>query len=328
LLILILYVADFSSSQARANDSTAVIASGGLVLQKSIELSLRSEKLRVGPSRIAVDYEIENTTSKDVEAILAFPLPVLEGPMLANTPVDIPRGTGDNFVRFRTTVDGVEIKPEQQVKAYRIEVDGSIGKDVTDIVRSAGILASPLNEDYYDRVADLPEGEKNRLVENKLLEAEHYSDRTNYTPLWGIEFTYFSKHRFPPGKILRVHHEYTPVTGRSLFGAFSSSDDLSRWCVDETTKKGVSKLVASRPLAGGWEKVVDRKEVDYVLKTGANWAGPIGSFELIIDKENPQSITSLCFEGLEKISNTEFRATRRNFIPKSDLSVLFFVPFN
>ena len=123
-----------------------------------------------------------------------------------------------------------------------------------------------------------------------------------------------------------MHHEYTPVAGRSLFGEFGFTDELKRWCVDASTEKALHAAIAKRPVLSGWTKVLERKEVEYVLKTGANWAGPIRSFELTIVKEHPGQLVSLCMDGLKRISDREFRITKVNFMPREDLAVAFFEP--
>ena len=44
---------------ALANDSTAALSAGGLRLEKSDQIAILSEKLRIGPKRIVVDYEMQ-----------------------------------------------------------------------------------------------------------------------------------------------------------------------------------------------------------------------------------------------------------------------------
>jgi Domain of unknown function (DUF4424) len=37
----------------------------------------------------------------------------------------------------------------------------------------------------------------------------------------------------------------------------------------------------------------------------------------------PQSMVSLCFDGLKKTAPTRFEATVREFVPQADLDILF-----
>ena len=59
---------------------------------------------------------------------------------------------------------------------------------------------------------------------------------------------------------------------------------------------------------------------DYILVTGNNWKGPIGHFHLTLDKEKPDNVMSLCWDGeLKKTGATTFEATRENFAPAHDI---------
>jgi hypothetical protein len=60
----------------------------------------------------------------------------------------------------------------------------------------------------------------------------------------------------------------------------------------------------------------------YVLTSGANWAGPIRDFRLVVDKGNPDSLVSFCGEGVKKLDATRFELRRKNFKPTTDLNVL------
>ena len=43
------------------------------------------------------------------------------------------------------------------------------------------------------------------------------------------------------------------------------------------------------------------QRIDYILKTGANWSGPIKDFRLVVDKGEPDSLVSFCGEDVERI---------------------------
>ena len=68
------------------------------------------------------------------------------------------------------------------------------------------------------------------------------------------------------------------------------------------------------------------KRIDYVLTTGANWAGPIGDFRLVVDKGKPGNLVSFCGEGVRKISPTQFEVRKRNWRPTRNLHVLIIEP--
>ena len=64
------------------------------------------------------------------------------------------------------------------------------------------------------------------------------------------------------------------------------------------------------------------RRIAYVLTTGANWAGPIGDFHLVVDKGAPDSLVSFCGDGVKKISPTQFELRHANFTPSRDLNIL------
>ncbi len=67
------------------------------------------------------------------------------------------------------------------------------------------------------------------------------------------------------------------------------------------------------------------KNVEYILGTGRNWKGPIGTFTLRIEKETPDEIISLCFSGKpKKISPTVYEFYKRDFVPPYRLVVFFY----
>jgi hypothetical protein len=67
---------------------------------------------------------------------------------------------------------------------------------------------------------------------------------------------------------------------------------------------------------------VSEERIEYVLKTGANWAGPIGDFTLTVDKGKRDNLVSFCANGVEKIPPTQFRVHYKNFTPTADLAIL------
>ncbi|HRH78032.1 MAG TPA: DUF4424 family protein, partial [Cellvibrionaceae bacterium] len=87
-------------------------------------------------------------------------------------------------------------------------------------------------------------------------------------------------------------------------------------CIDAATQAGIKK----RESAVG----INWAYLRYILLTANNWQGPIKSFELTIQKQHPQQIISLCFDGeLKKIDPLRFRFSAKDFSPRQDLNILF-----
>ena len=62
---------------ARANDSTAEVAAGGLVLLKAESIAMLAEDLFVSATEVRVRYRFFNTSPADIATTVAFPMPEL-----------------------------------------------------------------------------------------------------------------------------------------------------------------------------------------------------------------------------------------------------------
>lgn len=160
--------------------------------------------------------------------------------------------------------------------------------------------------------------EKEFQLEKKLLSPRNYS------------LKYYWQQTFPPKKKIIIEHTYVPTAGGTSTHAWATSDEIKEYCIDP----GLERTIKSK-LQEVWKNRDDKKcpnwlswsWVDYTLLTGANWKGAIGSFELIVDKEAPQNLVSLCFDGkFEKISPTEFKVLKKDYEPNQDLHLIFIEP--
>ena len=143
--------------------------------------------------------------------------------------------------------------------------------------------------------------------------------------------------KFPVGKTIAVEHSYTPIAGGSVGGALTPEyrkdagmgfkDYAAAYCIDKAFLAGFDKRYAAnkkKAAARGDEYGVAYMEhwLDYVLKSGANWKGPIKNFRLVVDKEKPDNLLSFCMTGVKKISPTRFEVRKTNFEPTQDIKIL------
>src|SRR5258708_13206433 len=66
---------DAGASLARANDSSAELAVGGLVFTKNADVSIESEDLTITPDTVTVRYVFLNQSPSPVTLTVPFPLP-------------------------------------------------------------------------------------------------------------------------------------------------------------------------------------------------------------------------------------------------------------
>ena len=64
------------------------------------------------------------------------------------------------------------------------------------------------------------------------------------------------------------------------------------------------------------------ERIDYILKTGANWSGPIKEFRLVVDKGAADNLVSFCGDDVKKIGETRFEMRKSDYTPDGNLSVL------
>ncbi len=69
-------------------------------------------------------------------------------------------------------------------------------------------------------------------------------------------------------------------------------------------------------------QALTERRISYILKTGANWTGPIKRFRLVVDKGHADGLVSFCGKDVRKIGPTTFEMTADDFVPSSDLSIL------
>jgi hypothetical protein len=319
-------VALFGVSLARANDSTAELTTGGLVLAKTADVEMRAEDLAISEKEIDVRYRFFNHSAQDVTVTVAFPMPdvTLNGP---DWNIAFPAPDSTNFLDFHTIADGHEVQAQYEQKAL---LDGV---DISARLKALGVPLAPQSDTTSKVLDGLPRAEQDELV--KLDFATPYDDdvgqgwRHHVIPKWTFKSTFYWSQTFPAGKEIVVEHRYTPSVGGTVGTMLDSPDidakDLSnyqtRYCVDKDFLAG-AKQAERLDASGSAQSPLYEKRIAYVLTTGANWAGPIGDFHLTVDKGAPDSLVSFCADGVKKIGPTLFEVRHADFTPTRDLNVL------
>ena len=66
--------------------------------------------------------------------------------------------------------------------------------------------------------------------------------------------------------------------------------------------------------------------ISYILTTGQNWYGSIGTFHLTVDKGATDNLVSFCGDGVKKTGPTTFELTYQDFWPERELNILILQP--
>jgi hypothetical protein len=309
-------------ASAHANDSSAALGAGGLVLTKTHDIAMRSEDLAISPKRVTVRYVFVNESSSDIDEIVAFPMPDIDAGEFWEEPLGTTTADPVNFMGFAVHADGklVPVSVEQRAMFK--------GADVTARVKAAGLPVNVVGQDGVKRVDALSPAKRAALKNAGLLDTEDTYSR----PLWTVTTKFYWRQHFPAGKPITVEHSYQPVTGQSFFSHYEleakGKDDayVTPYCMDAGTRARVKALLAERtksPPPGTDAGYLSAYSTEYVLMTANNWKGPIGHFHLTVDKLAPANVLSLCWDGdLKKTGATRFEAVRENFAPARDLKML------
>ncbi len=321
-------VAALLAVPAAANDSSAAFGVGGLVFTQNPAVAMRAEDLYLSPAEVRVRYVFENVTDADVTGLVAFPLPDIAVPSFERN-VAWPEPADGHAIAFATTVDGVPVETASEERVFALNLDR------TEWVRRLGVPLEPQRRETLEALDVLPRSEWDDLVAVGIARIEEYDDdgkgmREHLVPAWTYRVTYYWTQTFPAGAKTVVEHRYRPAVGVSLgtvLGAPASDEwtkaeraDLGRrYCTDKGFLAAAAKAAKAAEAKSGYLQEV---RLDYILTTGANWAGPIDDFRLVVDKGAPGNLVSFCGEGVKKIGPTTFEMRKSDFAPTEDISVL------
>ncbi|TIP89371.1 MAG: DUF4424 domain-containing protein [Mesorhizobium sp.] len=317
-----------SATPVFANDSIAELGTGGLILSRSDAVAMESEDLYISPEKVTIDYVFRNNTDKDVDAIIAFPMPDIEGD--PNEMPAIPAGQSDNFLGFEVTIDGVAAKPQLEQKAF------ALGIDVSADLKSQNVPFYPFGDAARAALEKLPQAVADDWVDRGLIIEDTTDDgsgmKTVYVPFWQLRSTYWWRSTFPANSAVHVAHRYKPSVGGTSSVSFFYDGQFqgqyaaykTRYCMDGTFENVIRKAAKSNP--DGTPRYFENR-IAYVLTTGGNWAtGSIGKFKLTVDKGDPKNLVSFCGENVRKVGSTRFEMTAENFYPEHDIDILLLAP--
>jgi len=309
---------------ARANDSAAELSIGGLQFVRTNDIAMESEDLRISLDRVSVHYQFANTSGKPVTLTVAFPLPDIDLSEAEN--VALPSSDPVNFVDFETRIDGAPA-------AFQIDQRAMVGdRDVSALLDQFKLPRLPIGGREI-RVADLPEATRTKLADQGLLMPVRTDEkgRQQYSVAWVTKTSAVRQQTFPPDRKVVVEHQYKPSVGtnadtilrKPLRSNKALSAEVQRYrkdyCVSDAFLAELDKRAGSGPANAA---TMQERRISYVLSTGANWAGPIGSFKLTIDPGASDRLVSFCPGRLKPTAPNALEFTAKDFKPEGDLKIL------
>lgn len=325
-----LLLATLAAAPAAANDSSAELATGGLVFVRNPDVEMRSEELTISAREIRVRYLFANRAERDVTTLVAFPMPDITVEH-SDVNISIPTEDPQNILGFSTVVDGRPV-------ASRIEQKVFVGAvEHTALLRRLGIPLAPHLAATGDALDRLPHPTWDELIRLGLAEIEEYDVgkgmEKHLRARWTVKTTYFWQQTFSARGETVIEHRYQPSVGGSVQTSLGEPSAASepwyaeyrrKYCMDAAFLAAVDRArKATRTTYGA---PFSEHRISYILKTGANWAGPIRNFRLVVDKGDPAALVSFCGEGVRKIAATQFEMRKVDFVPAADFHVLILTP--
>jgi hypothetical protein len=324
---LVLFTVGAAIAPAWGNDTSAELAVGGLVFTRSADVSMESEQLAISTDLVSIRYRFVNQTGQPVTLTVAFPLPDID---LADADdYAIPFGDSVNFVGFETKIGGRPINFTMNQRAFLGD------KDVSGLLRSLGLPLMPVGT-FQPKLAEMPQATRTKLLEEGLLVPWGQSEdgKQLYQAGWIVKTSAVRQQTFPPNQQIAVEHRYHPSVGTSFDTILRKATRQSRELANEVARYRKDYCVSERFLASVDRLAGDAKanvaklqerRISYVLKTGANWAGPIKEFKLTIDSGKADRLVSFCPPGnanIRAVSPTISEVSLKDFTPDKDLKVL------
>jgi hypothetical protein len=310
-----------ASSASIADDSSAMLAAGGIQFTKAPEIRMAREDLYLSPKQVRIRYEFANDSGKDIDTLVAFPMPDIDQWNFYEEPIGTVGNDPVNFMNFKVVADGRNVPVQVEQRAF---VDS---RDVTDIVKSVGLPVDVLVGGGVDKIDHLAPARKKILEKAGIAEADA-PDQEH--PKWLVRTKFYWTQHFPAGKTIVIEHSYVPVTGQTFFSTYDLNPKQAAegggnswqtdYCMDNGTLSAIRKLLAAPRPAGQDAGLLNIYSTGFILKTANNWKGGIGTLHLTVDKLKPTNIMSMCWASdLEKTGPTTFESTLTNFQPKSDI---------
>jgi hypothetical protein len=321
---LALWAAYVGFPRAAANDSSAELSIGGLTFAKSADVAMEAEDLSITPALVTVRYRFLNMSQKPVTLTVAFPLPDID--LSDGDNIAIPVGDGVNFVGFSTKIDGQPVTFAMNQRAFLGD------KDVSAILSGMGVPLLPLGA-LHAKLDGLSAADRNKLIDEGLLiqSGMNEQDKPIYGAGWVLKTSAVRQQTFPPGRPVAVEHRYKTSVGVSIDTILrkpmrqnkAMAAEVERYRKDYCiTDKFLTDLDKVAGTAESNTAKVQERRINYILKTGANWAGPIKDFKLAVDAQKPNRLISFCAPNVKLASPTAVEVLAKDFTPDKDLKIL------
>jgi uncharacterized protein DUF4424 len=302
---------------ARANDTRVTLGAGGLVPIKSNQIVMESEDLQISLHKIAIHYVFRNPTQHDVETLVGFPLPDLNGETLYYSPVALPRKDHANFLNFKVEAKGKAVPVKVETRAFLGD------RDVTTRLHAAGLTSSVFLGPSDAALPKVSAAERSKLEKEGLIDEEGNADQ-GWVPAWSMRVQFYWTQKFPAHQTVELTQTYQPVVGGS-YTYLTPNDDQSAfvkpYCGGADALHMIAEITRQSAAFKPEDAILIQRDIDYILTTGNNWNGPIRNFHLTVLTDSPDDILLTCMKGLKRAAPARYEFGQSDFHPSEELKL-------
>ena len=306
-----------------ANDSTAQLATSGLIFVHNDHVELRQEELFISASEVKVRYRFFNKTDRDVKVLVAFPMPEIKAEQ--EVAIALPSDDPVNALDFSTVVNGrkVETQVEQRVIAA--------GIDRTKYLLELGLPLAPHLGTTNDALDRLPREKWDELIRLGLADIEEYDIgkgmQQHLAARWTLRTTFYWEQVFPAKTETLIEHRYRPSVGETAARPSASRRPRRRpglaeygrkYCVD----KGFLGWRRTAPSG----KRISRRPLPRNGSTTSSRPAPTGQARSAnsvwwLTRAIPTISSAFCEAGaVKKIAPTQFEVLKKDYRPEGTRS--------
>lgn len=300
-----------SISAALANGAVSEFPAGGVVFKAEKDVSIASEELEIGWNSIRVRYVFRSHAVEPIERTIGFPMAKVS---LADEPDNVilrswgaEKGNDPrNYMAFEVSVNGAPVEPRLHEYAW---LDGT---NITGKLLAMGVPLFAADPETFVELAQLPETTIRTLRSEKLVQEDEPDSWL--VPRWKYQAVYEWTQTFAPGKTV-VDISYKPFfgAGNDYSSYYEGGKNAASYCLGTMIRQKLVEIGQPQPFTVG-----------YILKTARNWDGSIEKFRLKIS-DQANSLFSFCVpDGLTAVGDGA-SWTGEDFVPDSDLSIVFYV---
>ena len=294
-----------------SNDSEASIGVGGLQFEKNEHIQMVSEVLKISPDLVDVTYIYKNHSDKRQKILVGFPVP----DMLCSNPY-IPY-----WLEFETFINGKKTDDWtfHKRKFLSTKVLDEMGKELG---LDDGWWDSENRYSFCQALERINEFSP-KLFRN-IVQTDHTYDKNHPFKSYSHPFfTVLRTQTFYPKETVTVRHVYKPVLGQHFLWGDNGLLSFDMMASDTRTDCDYARKVWDeyKFISSGSSAAT----LDYILKTGQNWAGTIKKFklEIIPRTEEDSYLVVSCFKGLSISLEGNYVFEAENFIPTENIDIAF-----